>query len=73
MKKSAASGRGIALKVTFNQQRLFAIEYLLENVKKKNIHTYEEKKKIHSYHKASRDPTLPRRNESLIFSISSIL
>ena len=45
MKKSAASGRGIALKVTFIQQRLFAIEYLLENVKKKNIHTYEEKKK----------------------------
>ena len=44
MKKSAASVRGIALKVKFNQQRLFAIEYLLENVKKKNIHTYEKKK-----------------------------
>ena len=44
MKKSAASGRGSALKVKFNQQRLLAKENLVENVKKNNIHTYEEKK-----------------------------
>lgn len=44
MKKSAASGRGSALKVKFNQQRLLAKESLLENVKKNDIHTYEEKK-----------------------------
>lgn len=44
MKKSAASGRGSALKVKFNPQRLLAKESLLENVKKNNIHTYEGKK-----------------------------
>lgn len=56
MKKSAASGRGSALKVKFNQQRLLAKENLVENVKKNNIHAYEEKK-VHSQHKVPGDPT----------------